>query len=88
MKRCIVCEKDLPPIDDKMSDNIEGGTLDIDFGYGSTHDTGISVGGWHTVFQTAICDGCFNKKKHLGEWVGLKQINERTTIEEDEVYGM
>lgn len=86
MKKCIVCGKDLPPFDDDMPENIEGGTIDIDFGYGSDHDTGNGCSGRYFVFSTAICDKCFEKKKHLGEWVVLERIWKRTCISEDEIY--
>ncbi len=87
MKKCIICEKDLPPIDDNMSENIEGGTMDIDFGYGSQYDTNNSCCGNAVYFHIAICDQCFKKKKHLGYWISLDQTWKKTILSEDEVYG-
>lgn len=89
MKKCIVCEKDLPPFDKKMPENIEGGTLDIDFGYGSDNDSVNGFGGRHFVFEAAICDRCFKKKKHLGNWVSIERTVEwkRIIVSEDIVYG-
>ena len=84
MKKCIVCEKDLPPFDDNMPENIEGGTMDIDFGYGSVYDTRDRS----IYFSTAICDECFNNKKYLGQWTSLEQTWKRTSVSEDEIYGM
>lgn len=87
MKKCIVCEKDLLPFDDDMPKNIEGGTMDIDFGYGSDHDTGNGCNDNYFVFDAAICDGCFEKKKHLGQWISLERIGwKRTIVSEDEVH--
>ncbi len=84
MKKCIVCECGLLPIDDKMPENIEGGTMDIDFGYGSGHDTGN--GSFY--FSAAIYDQCFGVKKHLGQWISLERTWKRTSVSEDEIYGM
>ncbi len=86
MTKCIVCEKDLPPFDNDMPENIEGGTMDIDFGYGSKYDTNNSCCGNEFYFHVAICDGCFEKKKHLGSWVSLELTWKRTIVEEDEVH--
>ncbi len=86
MKKCIVCEKDLPPIDEKMPKNIEGGTMDIDFGYGSGHDTGNGCSGRSFYFSAAICDQCFGNKKHLGQWVSVERTWQRFSVLEKEIY--
>ena len=65
---CIVCEKELevlsapsPPINEKATfPNIEGGTIEIHFGFGSIYD-GINSVKHHS----CICDNCWGKKKHL-----------------------
>jgi hypothetical protein len=88
MKKCIICECDLLPINDDMPENIEGGTMEIDFAYGSKHDTGNGCSmGRHFVFEAEICDECFDKKKHLGQWVSLERVWKRTYVSEDEIYG-
>ena len=87
MKVCIICEKDLPPFDDDMPENVGGGTMDIDFGYGSNYDTGNGFSGRSYHFSVAICDECFEKKKHLGYWVSLERVLKRTVVSEDEIYG-
>jgi len=47
-----------------MWPNIEGGTIAIDFGYGSRFDDMNGFMG-HTEHQTCICDDCYEQKKHL-----------------------
>ena len=86
MKKCIVCEKDLPPFDDDMPENIEGGTMDIDFGYGSDYDTGNGFSGRSFYFSAVICDECFSNKKHLGQWMSFERTLKRTIVSEDEIY--
>ncbi len=90
MKKCIVCEKDIHLTDvfkDPPPDNIKGGTMDIDFGFGSKFDTGNGFSGRSFHFSAAICDECFEKKKHLGNWISLERRWERTIISEDIAYG-
>ena len=68
--KCLVCEKDLTPDADWSGDddqgslpNLEGGTIDINFGYGSRFDdVNVSRRIQH---QACICDDCYEKKMGL-----------------------
>ena len=67
---CIVCEKIMIPeheggLDPACWPNIEGGTMAIDFGYGSKYDDNNGYQGCCFEWQSCICDECFDKKKHL-----------------------
>ena len=66
--KCIVCEQDMEILFDGNDEkacwpNIDGGTIQIGFGYGSVNDN-ISLD-QNTEWQTCICDTCFAAKKHL-----------------------
>lgn len=68
--KCIVCAKEIPfdpngPGDDDQGlfPNLEGGTLDIHFGYGSKFDQLEDMMSHHDYrIQGAICDECFKTK--------------------------
>jgi transcription initiation factor IIE alpha subunit len=72
--RCLICEKDITPDDSREHGddttatlpNLEGGTISIDFGYGSRFDdmNGF-VHGQEVEHQAYICDDCYEKKMHL-----------------------
>ena len=88
--RCIVCEQEIRNCGSDGSDkpaslpNIEGGTIDIDFGFGSEFDTCNGWGNRHVVCQTAICDGCMKKKRHLVRWVTPKKTTEWEVLDPDQ----
>lgn len=74
--RCICCEKEIPlvfPEDTNLNNdwcgslpNMEGGTIEIHFGYGSEFDMlPDHMFGRDVRIQSAICDSCFEVKKHL-----------------------
>lgn len=84
---CIVCEQEIP-ICYEGSDapraswpNIDGGTINIDFGFGSEFDTGLRS---DIRCQAAICDGCVKKKKDLVRWVRAKTTTEWEVIDRDD----
>lgn len=74
--RCIVCEKDLP-LDIILHEktvlpNIEGGTMQINFGWPSSHDQLESLNrGVEERYIACICDSCFDKKRHLTKMVRI-----------------
>ncbi len=87
--RCIVCEQEIPNCHEGSDEpaslpNIEGGTIDIDFGFGSVFDTGFHLGRPPIRCQTAICDGCMEKKKHLARWVMAHQTTKWEVIDPNE----
>jgi hypothetical protein len=43
---------------------VEGGTMSIDFGYGSRFDD-MNLDGRCVEHQACICDDCFEAKRHL-----------------------
>jgi len=65
--KCMICGKMLKPafdeqnVEEHLPALIDGGTVQIDFGYGSKHDALTKPGVW----QAAIHDECFDKCKHL-----------------------
>lgn len=70
--KCLVCEEEVEPTgkckDDYLENhhpNIYGGTIDIDFGYGSKFDDMNGYQGRSIVHQAIICDDCYEKKQHL-----------------------
>lgn len=70
--KCIVCEKEVEIIYEEQQDlgilpNMEGGTIEFDFGYGSRFDT---LNEPHRI-QGCICDNCFVNKKHLTRKVAI-----------------
>lgn len=68
--KCLVCEKNLTSSAGYIGDdsqacfpNIEGGTINIDFGYGSRFDdVNLDARVQH---QACICDDCYEKKMGL-----------------------
>jgi len=67
--KCLVCEKDLTPVADYPGDddqaclpNLEGGTIDIDFGYGSRFDDLNEIQQDRIRHQACICDDCFEAR--------------------------
>ena len=84
--RCIVCEQEIPNCHEGSDDpaswpNIDGGTINIDFGFGSEFDTGLNS---HIRCQTAICDGCMKKKKHIVRWVAANTTTKWEVVDPDE----
>jgi len=79
--KCICCEKEIPfdtgsPGDDHegLLPCLEGGTLDIHFGWFSKFDQledMMSHGEY--IIQGAICDDCFEKKNRLTRKVELRK---------------
>ncbi|KKM98986.1 hypothetical protein LCGC14_1152360 [marine sediment metagenome] len=77
--KCIVCEKDLTPDMDYPGDderaclpNLEGGTINIDFGYGSRFDdVNLDKRIQH---QASICDDCYEKKIKLTRPVSVSHV--------------
>lgn len=75
--KCLVCEKDLGATADYPGDddqaclpNIEGGTIDIDFGFHSRFDdVNLDVRIQH---QACICDDCYETKRELTRPVIVK----------------
>lgn len=71
--KCLVCEKDLttdadyPGDDDKAClPNVEGGTININFGYGSRFDDCNGIIRLEEVqHQACICDDCYEAKMGL-----------------------
>lgn len=43
---------------------VEGGTLSINFGYGSRFDD-VNLGDRRVEHQACICDGCYEERRHL-----------------------
>jgi hypothetical protein len=72
---CLVCEKELielhpsPPVEKATWPNIEGGTIQVNFGYGSAYDDGLNPIEHHA----CICDECWEKKKHLTRAVEVER---------------
>ena len=82
--KCLICEKDMTPNDpmDRGDDstatlpNIAGGTMEIDFGYGSWFDDGNGfLRGQYIRHQACICDDCYQKKMHLTRAIEVKTQN-------------
>ncbi len=75
---CIVCEKPMKIIGNEGSadpatwPNVEGGTISIDFGYGSIYDQMNMEE--HREVQTCICDECFKQKRNLTREVTVKKV--------------
>lgn len=69
--KCLVCEKDLTPDVDYSGDdraclpNLEGGTIDMDFGYGSRFDDFNGIQQDRIQHQACICDNCYEAKMGL-----------------------
>lgn len=67
---CIICEQEVEIIrEGKLHPacwpNINGGTIRLDFGYGSRFDQCDGMSGSKTEYQGCICDDCFEQKKDL-----------------------
>ena len=79
--RCLICKKEIPfdphgPGDDQegLLPNLEGGTIEIHFGYGSKFDQlreMLSHRDYRT--QGAICDKCFTEKQYLTRKVEVRE---------------
>ena len=81
--KCIVCEKVMEIINSgSMSPgffpNIDGGTIIMDFGYGSKFDQINSQSEIHS----CICDKCFEKKRHLTREVECTIIKQWKLIDD------
>jgi len=86
INKCIVCERileDIMPGADhrNRSSCIEGGTFEIDFGYGSRFDDM----NFDDVIrhQACICDDCYEKKQHLTRPVRINQCTTRVNLPRD-----
>ena len=71
--KCIVCEQELKPISPVIQDDeyhvsaIEGGHINLSFGYGSSYDDLSRFGFDENVEQwSCICDSCFRIKAKAG----------------------
>lgn len=70
---CICCEKEIPYDPNGAGDdsrgilpNLDGGTIDFHFGYGSKFDMlPLHMYERDIRIQGSICDNCFEKKQHL-----------------------
>ncbi len=54
---------------------MNGGTLELDFGYGSRYDDAVYDPMHEVSCQGCICDDCIEKKHHL-----LRSVVKRTTV--------
>jgi len=71
--KCLICEKEIrfdpngPGNDEEgLLPNLEGGTIEINFGYGSKFDMLPDHMYIRDIrIQSAICDNCFEKKQSL-----------------------
>jgi len=78
--RCIVCEKEVGidhPGDDSIArwPNLEGGTVEIDFGYSSRFDD-MNFCGPYVTHQACVCDDCYEIKRHLTRAVTKKTTSQ------------
>lgn len=89
--KCIVCEKDLTQNtcysgdDDQASwPNLEGGTINMNFGFGSRFDdcNGIIRPG-RVQHQACICDDCYEAKMGLTRPVITTQKREWNILDPD-----
>jgi len=79
--RCIICEKEIP-IDPLAPDDdndgtlpcIEGGTIEIHFGWFSKFDQFQDLSNRDIRIQSCICDSCFENKKHLTRQIEVKKM--------------
>ena len=69
---CLVCERKMTSaVDYEGNDeraclpNFEGGTIDIDFGFGSRFDDLNGIQQNRIQHQACICDDCYEAKMHL-----------------------
>jgi len=79
--RCLICETEIPfdphgPGNDHegLLPNLEGGTIEVHFGYGSKFDQlkdMLSHRDYRT--QGAICDECFTKRQYLTRKVEVRE---------------
>ena len=74
--KCLICERELPTVyegDDSTATfpNIVGLSIEASAGYGSQFDLNENEGSH--VFQSAICDSCFESKQKLFRLVQLER---------------
>ena len=89
--KCIVCEKDLTKNvcysgdDNKASlPSLEGGTININFGYGSRFDDCNGIIRPEVVqHQACICDDCYEAKMKLTRPVITTQKREWNILDSD-----
>ena len=88
--KCIVCEKDLTATagyegqDDRAClPNLEGGTIDIDFGHGSRFDDLNGIQQSRIRHQACICDDCYEKKIKLTRPVMAQDIRKWNILDPD-----
>ena len=87
---CLICEKDLTPDDpcargnDEIATlpNLEGGTITIDFGYGSRFD---DMAGYRDCVehQACICDDCYKEKMHLTRSIEIRSQSRFVVLASD-----
>lgn len=64
--KCIICERPVDIVGDGSDDEgrwpmIRGGTIQLDFGFGSTYDLMNN----NEMYQSCVCDECAGKKHDL-----------------------
>lgn len=74
--KCLICERELSIIykgDDSTATfpNIDGLSIEASAGYGSRFDLNENEG--RHVFQSAICDSCFESKQNLFRLVHIER---------------
>lgn len=88
--KCIVCEKDLTATAGYTEDDdnaclpmLEGGTININFGYGSRFDDLSGLEQDNIQHQACICDDCYEKKMHLTRPVIIKHTRRWIILDSD-----
>lgn len=90
---CLCCEKEIPfdpngPGNDEegILPNLEGGTLEIHFGFGSKFDQLEDMLSHRDYrIQSSICDSCFQKKQHLTRKVEVRNTKRYVQIGNTEI---
>lgn len=80
---CLVCEKSVE-VDPQATGSlkpaccpcVEGGTININFGWFSRFDDLNGIAGRHVIHQAVICDDCYEKKQHLTRPVVARDTTE------------
>lgn len=81
--KCLICEKEVELLYEETEEyfkkglfpNIKGGTICINFGYGSDFDQMANFQK-DMEWQTCICDECFENKKSLCRLVKITKKTE------------
>jgi hypothetical protein len=86
---CICCEKEVPiyidgyPGNDEegISPNLEGGTVEIHFGFGSKFDQIEDMMSRRDIrIQACVCDKCFTKKINLTRKIEVRKTRKYIQI--------